>query len=85
MVTRRKENERINESNRRMVLNLMDIKPTYRVNEFKRHEMDTQEKLRLVSKYNRNQYKSSVITKFREKKYEQKTTLPNIHDKLNKI
>jgi len=31
MVVRRKENDRINEQNRRMVLNLMDIKPTYRV------------------------------------------------------
>lgn len=76
MVTRRKENERINESNRRMVLNLMDIKPTYRIDSFKKHEIETQDKLRLVSKYNRNQYKSSVVTKFREKNLAVKSTLP---------
>jgi len=50
MVTRRRENDRINESNTRMVMKLMEIKPTYRLDQFKRHEVETAENLRLVSK-----------------------------------
>jgi len=46
--------------------------------------METQEKLRLVSKYNRNQYKSAIISQFKEKNRANKSALPNIHDKINK-
>lgn len=37
-----------------------------------------------MSKYNRNQYKSAIISQFKEKNRANKSALPNIHDKINK-
>jgi len=37
LILRRKENKRINESNRRIVLNLMNVAPTYKFNDLVKH------------------------------------------------
>jgi len=61
LVKRRKESRRINESNRRMVMNLMNVAPTISHENFKKHGKQTKSQSKLSSKFDRKKEHSKII------------------------
>jgi len=84
LVNRIKESKRINESNKKMVGHLMNIEPTYKFNEFKKHKMDFKKKSDLVSKFKRKKKTTKFIENYANSNYKINSN-SNLNPNTNKI